>query len=71
MTISATLRSTLLSFCQICVTITNPNIVRILDFGIEDQTPFLMMDFAPHGTIRQRYPRGTLLPVPTAVSYTR
>ena len=52
------------------MTITNPNIVRILDFGIEDQTPFLMMDFAPHGTIRQRYPRGTLLPVPTAVSYT-
>jgi serine/threonine protein kinase len=49
----------------------HPNIVRVLDFGIEDQTPFLVMDFAPHGTVHHRYPRGTLLPLPTAVSYTR
>jgi eukaryotic-like serine/threonine-protein kinase len=49
----------------------HPNIVRVLDFGIEDQTPFLVMDFAPHGTVRQRHPRGTLLPIPTAISYTR
>jgi eukaryotic-like serine/threonine-protein kinase len=49
----------------------HPNIVRVLEFGIEDQTPFLVMDFAPHGTVRQRYPRGTLLPVPTVVSVTK
>jgi serine/threonine protein kinase len=49
----------------------HPNIIRVLDFGIEDQTPFLVMDFAPHGTVRQHYPRGTLLPVATAVTYTR
>jgi serine/threonine protein kinase len=49
----------------------HPNIVRVLDFGMEDQTPFLVMDFAPQGTVRQRYPRGTLLPIPTAISYTR
>ena len=49
----------------------HPNIVRVLEFGIEDQIPFLVMDFAPHGTIRQRYPRGTLLPIETVVSYAR
>ena len=25
----------------------HPNIVRVLEFGIEEQTPFLVMDFAP------------------------
>ena len=56
---------------RVIASLIHPNIVRVLDFGIEDQTPFLVMDFAPHGTVRQRYPRGTLLPVPTVVSYTR
>ena len=37
----------------------------------EDQTPFLVMDLAPHGTLRQSYPKGTLLPLPTVVSYAR
>jgi serine/threonine protein kinase len=49
----------------------HPNIVRVLEFGIEEQTPFLVMDLAPHGTLRQSYPKGTLLPLPTVVSYAR
>ncbi len=49
----------------------HPNIVRVLEFGIEDNIPFLVMDFAPYGTLRQRYARGTLLPLPTVVSYVR
>jgi serine/threonine protein kinase len=56
---------------RVVASLIHPNIVRVLDFGIEHQTPFLVMDFAPHGTVRQRYPRGTLLPVPAVVSYTR
>ena len=43
---------------HVIASLIHPNIVRVLDFGIEDQTPFLVMDFAPHGTVRQRYPRG-------------
>src|SRR5437660_2512398 len=39
------------------------HIVRVLDFGVEGKTPFLVMDYAPHGTLRQRYPKGTVLPV--------
>ena len=47
------------------------HIVRVLEFGIDDTTPFLVMDYAPGGTLRQRYPRGTLLPLPTIVSYVK
>ncbi len=47
----------------------HPHIVRVLDFGIEGSTPFLVMDYAPHGTLRQRHPRGTRLPLPTVVEY--
>ncbi len=36
----------------------HPNIVRLLDFGIgADDTPFLAMDYAPNGTLRQRMGR--------------
>jgi hypothetical protein len=33
--------------------------VRVLDFGVEGRTPFLVMDYAPHGTLRQRHLEGT------------
>jgi eukaryotic-like serine/threonine-protein kinase len=41
----------------------HPNIVRVLECGIENNTPFLVMDYAPNGTLRKRYPRGTQLPL--------
>src|SRR6202165_4575393 len=33
--------------------LTHPHIVRVLEFGIEGKTPFLVMDYAPNGTLRQ------------------
>ena len=33
----------------------HPHIVRVLDFGVEEGTPFLVMDYAPHGSLHQRY----------------
>ena len=47
----------------------HPHIVRVIDFGIEDHTPFLVMSFAPNGTLRQRYPKGTILSLATIISY--
>ena len=49
----------------------HPNIVRVLEFNVEDTTPFLVEDYAPNGTLRKRHAKG--LPVPSAaiVSYTR
>src|SRR5438132_14138336 len=37
------------------------NIVRVLEFGVEGQTPFLVMDYAPNGSLRQHHPTGTCL----------
>src|SRR6266566_2761378 len=47
----------------------HPHIVRVLEFGVEGRTPFLVMDYAPKGTLRERHPKGTRLPLPTVVSY--
>jgi serine/threonine-protein kinase len=41
----------------------HPHIVRVLDFGIADHTPYLVMDYAPGGTLRTRYPKGIQLPL--------
>jgi serine/threonine protein kinase len=49
----------------------HPHIVRILEFGIEDKTPFLVMSYAPNGTLRQRHPKGVVVPLPTIVSYVK
>jgi len=47
------------------------NIVRVFDFGVENRTPYLVMDYAPNGTLRQRHPRGTIIPLPTIISYVK
>lgn len=39
------------------------HIVRALDFGLEDGTPFLAMTYAPGGTIEQRFPARTSFPL--------
>jgi WD40 repeat protein len=39
----------------------HPHIVHVLDFGVEDRLPFLVMSYAPNGTLRQRHPKGTRL----------
>ncbi len=49
----------------------HPNIVRVLDFGIEDGIPFLVMDYASNGTLRQRHPKGAFLPPTKIVPYVR
>jgi WD40 repeat protein len=49
----------------------HPHIIRILDFGLDGQTPYLVMDHAPNGNLRTRHPRGTVLPVSTVVDYVK
>ncbi len=45
--------------------------MQILDFGLEDDFPFLVMEYAPNGSLRQRHPRGTQLPLDMIVSHVR
>ena len=47
----------------------HPHIVQVLDFGVDDATPFLVMDYAPNGNLRQRHPGGVRLPLQTVVIY--
>src|SRR5712692_6672667 len=49
----------------------HPHIVRVLDFDVQDDTPFLVMDYAVGGTLRQRHPRGSVPPLPTIISYVK
>ena len=49
--------------------LSHPHIVRVLDFAVQDGTPFLVIEYAAHGTLRHRHPKGTLLPLETIVLY--
>ena len=54
---------------QIIALLNHPHIIRVLDFGVDDTIPFLVMDYAPNGTLRQVCPRGHRLPLPTIIAY--
>jgi serine/threonine protein kinase len=41
----------------------------VLDFDVHDGTPFLVMQYAPNGTLRHRHPRGTRVPIAIIVEY--
>lgn len=56
---------------RIIARLEHPHIVRILDFGVEEKTPFLVMSYAPNGNLRQRHPKGIRLPLETIVSYVK
>ena len=47
----------------------HPHIVRVLDFGVEGKTPFLVMSYATNGTLRHRHPKGTRLPLTSVLPY--
>jgi WD40 repeat protein len=70
--------------------LTHPNIVRVLDFGVESskrigdfegttnqqvmnrfeaEIPFLVMDYAPNGNMRNRIPKGIHIPAPEIAKY--
>src|ERR1700680_1867586 len=49
----------------------HPNIVRVLDFGVDGETPFLVMDYASNGSLRRRYRKGSQLPLPLILAYVK
>jgi predicted ATPase/DNA-binding CsgD family transcriptional regulator len=49
----------------------HPHIIRVLEFGMEGQVSYLVMDYAPGGNVRQLHPAGTVVPLLTVVSYVR
>src|SRR2546430_1967264 len=49
----------------------HPHIVRVLDFGVQEGTPFLVMEYAPGGSMRKLHPKGTRLLFQTVISYVK
>ena len=47
----------------------HPHIVAIFDFDVKGNVPFLVMEYAPNGTLRHRHPRGSRLSPTTILSY--
>jgi serine/threonine protein kinase len=60
-----------LSEAKTIARLAHPHIVRVLDFGVDNDTPFLVMEYAPNSTLRQRHPQGMRLSLPTVVSYVK
>ena len=56
---------------QTIANLVHPHIVRIFDFDVQDGLPFLVMEYAPNGTLRQRYPKNTRVPLETIISNVR
>lgn len=54
---------------NIIANLEHDNIVKVLDFGNEQGTLYLIMEFAPYGSLR--YPKGTQLPPDAIVPYVK
>ena len=47
----------------------HPHIVRVLDFAVQDGTPFLAMEYAAGSTLRKLHPAGTRVPLERILAY--
>lgn len=52
----------LLAEARVAAHLIHPRIIRVLEFGQQGELFFLVMDYAPNGTLRQYYPPGTRIP---------
>jgi len=56
---------------QTIANLVHPHIVRIFDFDVHEGMPFLVMEYAPNGTLRQRYPKGSCVPLEAIISHVK
>src|SRR5580700_1281284 len=47
----------------------DPHIVRVMECGLQGNIPFLVLEYAPNGTLRARHPKGTRIPQNEIVEY--
>ncbi len=60
-----------LSEARIVARLQHPHIVRILEFGVEQGVAFLIMEYAPNGSLLTRHAARSILPLPDILLYTR
>ncbi len=49
----------------------HPHIIGVHDFGISSETPYLVMEYTPNGTLRSQCPKGMRLPFEQIVTYVK
>jgi serine/threonine protein kinase len=54
---------------QTLARLNHPHIVRVLDYAVQEGIPFLVMEYAPRGTLRTVHASKMPLPLETVVSY--
>lgn len=66
-------RDNFLNEARTIAALDHQHIVRVLEFGIEaqDNIPFLVTAYAPHGTLRERHPKGSRLSLASILPYVR
>ena len=62
-------RHKFLEEARLVASLDNEHIVRVQDFGVYNGNPYLVMSYAPHGSLRAFHPRGSLLPFDTILTY--
>lgn len=56
---------------QVIADLAHPHIVRVLDFDVQKGRPFLVLDYAPGGSLKRLHPRGSRVPSVQIVEYVR
>jgi len=56
---------------QTIMELAHPNIIRVLDFDVQDDIAFIIMDFAPYGSLQAQYRLGTIVPLDAVLSYVK
>src|SRR5579859_870659 len=64
-------RDAFLHEAQTLARLIHPHIVRILEGSVDGGIPFLVMDYAPNGTLRDRHPEGERLALETILAYVK
>lgn len=64
-------RDVFLRQAQTITHLIHPNIMRVLYYGVDGATPYLVMDYAPGGSLRKRHPAGSRLAPAVIVPYVK
>jgi eukaryotic-like serine/threonine-protein kinase len=64
-------RAAFLSEARFLAKLSHPHIVRVFDYGIDPDSgmPYLVMDYAPNGSLRKRHPTGSIVSLTNVVTY--
>jgi eukaryotic-like serine/threonine-protein kinase len=62
-------RRKFLEEARLAASLEHDHIVRVLDFDVQNGFPFIVMSYAPHGSLRNCYPRGTKFDFSTILNY--